>query len=172
IIGVIEPGAKEAVELTENLNIGVIGTSATIQSAVYDKEIKRFLPKANVYSKSCPLFVPLVEEGWLDNDITLEIIKHYLAPVKESGIDTIILGCTHYPLLKSSIIKVLGKEIKVVDSACSVAKAASELLSNCNLKADDSDGGLKFFVSDEPDKFAKVGKRFLNQNLSCVRKVE
>lgn len=172
IIGVIEPGVKEAVSLTRNLNIGVIGTNATIQSSVYDKEIKRLLPKANVYSKSCPLFVPLVEEDWLDNDITIEIIRHYLEPIKKSGIDTMILGCTHYPLLRSSIIKVLGNEIIIVDSAYSAAKAVSELLSDCNLNTNVSGGEMRFFVSDEPDKFAKIGRRFLNEDLSYVRKAE
>jgi len=128
MIGVIKPGAKAAVRSTRNGRIGVIGTTATISSKAYENEIRAFNPKIRVYSKDCPLFVPLVEEGWAGDGIVDIAARKYLFPLKEKKIDTIILGCTHYPLLKSAIQKMMGKAVRLVDSAEETAKEAKNLL--------------------------------------------
>jgi len=171
ILGVIQPGVKEAVSKTKNKRIGVIGTRATIQSSAYRKEIKKLNPKIKVYSFSCPLFVPLVEEGWLEGKITLEIAKTYLEPLKKANIDTLILGCTHYPLLKSVIRRVMGERITLIDSAREIVCQAKTLLSNKGLlnlrKTKDRD---IFYVTDEPKNFSKLAKLFLGYTLKRVER--
>src|SRR3990172_1544722 len=117
IIGVIEPGARKAVRITKTGKVGVIGTPSTIKSNAYKKAIENIAPEVKVYSKACPLFVPLAEEGWTDGEIAELTAKRYLEPLMESGIEVLILGCTHYPLLKSMIQKVMGDEVTLVDSA-------------------------------------------------------
>ncbi|MCG2713154.1 MAG: glutamate racemase [Candidatus Omnitrophica bacterium] len=174
IIGVISPGVDEAVRVTKNKRIGVIGTRTTINSQTYEKMIKQQSPKIKVYSAECPLFVPLVEVGWLNTQITKQVAGLYLLPLKSKKIDTIVLGCTHYPLLKPVIKEILGQGVTLVDSARQVAMQAKEILIRQRLlapKKNRGEGNLRFYVSDEPDNFAELGKRFLGFDLKNVRKV-
>ena len=133
IIGVIKPGVEEALKATKTGRIGVIGTEKTVSSDAYKKEIESTGRNSFVIQKSCPLFVPLVENRWLDGDITLRIVRKNLAPLLARNIDTLILGCTHYPLLKKAIQKVTGKRVALIDSSIAVAKCAKRLLDNENI---------------------------------------
>ncbi|MFH2138330.1 MAG: glutamate racemase [Candidatus Omnitrophota bacterium] len=172
ILGVIEPGAQKALNLTKNKKVGIIGTRTTINSGAYRKYIHNNSSKINVYSKCCPLFVPLVEEGWFNTQITKQVAREYLKPFKANGIDTIVLGCTHYPLLKPVIRQVLGNKVKLVDSAKQVAQNAKLILQKEKLlEMGDKKGKISFFVSDEPDNFSRQGKRFLGTVLKTVKKV-
>ncbi len=173
IIGVIGPGAKGAVTSTRNNRIGVIGTQATISSGAYEKAVKKISSKARLFGQSCPLLVPLVEEGWFDAKVTHDIASIYLEPLKRKGIDTLILGCTHYPALKGVVEKVMTKSVVLIDSAKEVAKEAKEILDangllNTSLKA----GKHKFFVSDEPARFMKMGERLLKRRIECVKRAD
>ena len=171
VIGVIIPGAIEAAALTSNKKVGLIGTSTTIRSSSYKKELLKLDSSIRVFSKSCPLFVPLAEEGWLNKKITRDVIKKYLSSFKSKGIDTLILGCTHYPLLKRAITKTIGKRIRLIDSAAATAKAISKLLNQKNIATEaKSKAKLRFFVSDEPDQFKSVGEKFLGRKLEHVKK--
>ncbi len=172
IIGVIEPGARNAVNVTRNFKVGVIGTNATISSGAYEKAIKKISLKTTVYSQSCPLFVPLAEEGWVDGKVARDISLIYLASLRKKGIDTLILGCTHYPLLKNIIKSVMGSYVHLVDSAEEVAKEARELLDASGL-LNTSPGKKKhrFFVSDQPENFATLSGRFLKRKMGKVRKI-
>lgn len=171
IIGVIGPGAKNAVSITRNNRIGVIGTKATISSGAYEKAVKKISLKISVYSQSCPLFVPLAEEGWINEKATRDIASIYLTPLRKKGIDTLILGCTHYPLLKNAIKKVMGSGILLVDSAQEVAKEARAVLdANGLLNMAGGKKKHKFFVSDEPEHFVRLGERFLKRKIECVKR--
>ncbi len=173
IIGVIKPGAKAAIRSTRNGRVGVIATTATVMSGAYEKEIKALNPKIKVYSKNCPLFVPLVEEGWAGDGIVDIAARKYLAGLKEKKIDTVILGCTHYPLLKPAIQKVMGKGVKLVDSAEETAKEARNLLEGCGLEYRGRRAGRsRFYVSDAPGKFLAVAKRFLGKDVKTAEQVK
>ncbi|MDD4879616.1 MAG: glutamate racemase [Candidatus Omnitrophica bacterium] len=173
IIGVIKPGVKAAIRSTRNGRIGVIGTTATIASKAYEKEIKALNPKIKVYGKNCPLFVPLVEEGWAGDDIVDIAAKKYLADLKGKKIDTVILGCTHYPLLKPAIQRMMGKAVKLVDSAEETAREARNLLEECGLKYPGRRAGRpRFYVSDAPGKFLTVAKRFLGKDVKTAEQVK
>lgn len=171
IIGVIGPGARGAVSSTRNNRIGVVGTNATVSSGAYEKAIRKINPRAAVFAQSCPLFVPLVEEGWTDKDVARTIAGIYLKSLKTKRIDTLILGCTHYPMLKDVIKKVLGANVLLVDSAAEVAKEARDLLDTSGLLNNSgAKGGQKFFVSDEPGRFIKMGEKFLKRKIKCVKR--
>ena len=171
IIGVIEPGAKGAVSATRSLRIGVIGTSATVSSGAYEKAIRKLSPRIRVASGSCPLFVPLVEEGWLRKPVTREVASIYLAPLKAAKVDTLILGCTHYPLLKEVIQGIMGPKVLLIDSAKEVAKDAKIILDSAGLlNTPGRKGKHKFFVSDEPSRFTAVAGRFLKKKIACFKK--
>ena len=172
IIGVIEAGSLCAVKNSSNKRIGVIGTEGTIKSSAYVKEIKKHNNKINCFSKACPLFVPLVEEGWNKGKITEDIIKTYLKDLTTKKIDTLILGCTHYPLLKNSIQKIIGKKIKIIDSAIAVALAVKELLNEHKMLKNNGIGKHKFYVSDDPEKFKRLGSKFFNKRINKVIKVD
>lgn len=163
IIGVIEPAVKKAVEVSLNKKIGVIGTKSTIESKIYERLILKKEKKAKVYSLSCPLFVPLVEEGFVKGKITQMIIRFYLKKLK-GRIDTLILGCTHYPLLKKEISSYL-KEVKLIDSASSVAEEVRILLENLNLLNNKRKPVYRFYVSDDPQGFFKTAKFFLKDGM-------
>lgn len=173
IIGVIEPGAKGAVRSTRNRHVGVIGTNATISSGSYEKAIRKIDPRISVASRSCPLFVPLVEEGWLKGSVTRDIASIYLAPLRSMKIDTLIMGCTHYPLLLKVIQGVLGHKVVLIDSAKEVAKEAKLILDSTGLlNSSGGKGRHSFFVSDEPSRFVSVAERFLKRKISCVKRAE
>lgn len=173
IIGVIEPGAKRALEVTRNGRVGVVGTRATIGSGSYETCLKNLDPQVKVYSESCPLFVPLVEEGWLEGEIVRKIARAYLDPLKAFGIDTLILGCTHYPLLESVIGEVMGREVRLVSSAEETAKEARDLLARLKIFSQDfnKEQETRFYVSDEPEQFKSLGERFLGRTIHSVAKV-
>jgi glutamate racemase len=171
VIGVIEPGAREAVSATRNNRIGVIGTNATVSSQAYEKAIRKISPRYFVQAQACPLFVPLVEEGWADKDVTEEVVNIYLKMLKTKSVDTLIMGCTHYPILKSVLQKTMGKNVMLVDSAKEVAKEAKEILDASGLlNYSKAKGKHKFFVSDEPNRFIKIGEKFLGKRIKCVKR--
>ncbi|MBU4376930.1 MAG: glutamate racemase [Candidatus Omnitrophica bacterium] len=173
LVGVIEPGARKAASLTRKMKIGVIGTKATVKSGIYEREVKKFNPAINVLSTDCPLFVPLVEEGWLHGKITEAIAKTYLAPVKKFGADVLVLGCTHYPLLKSVIQKALGRGVKLVDSAKETAKEVKAIIEeNGMAKRSNENPEYAFYVSDEPALFKKIGEKFLKRPIERIEKAE
>lgn len=170
IVGVIGPGAREAVYATQNKRIGVIGTRGTIKSKTYELEIKQLDPKIKVTATACPLFVPFVEEGWLSGNVVLEVAKAYLKPLKNSRADTLILGCTHYPLLRSVIRQVLGKGVTLIDSAKQVAMEVKNILSlDANL-AKNGKGKRRYYVSDNPEWFSSLAARFLGESPKNVSK--
>ena len=173
IIGVIEPGAQEAIRKTRNGRIGVIGTKSTIGSNAYETVLKRLDPSVKVYSGACPLFVPFVEEGWLDGDVVSKVAHTYLDGFKTFKIDTLILGCTHYPLLHRVIQKTLGPKVRLINSAEETAKEAKRLLAKLKMSglSKNRSQDLRFFVSDEPEQFRTLGERFLGTAIPCVAKV-
>jgi len=172
VVGVIESGVNAAISVSKKKKVGVIGTEATIKSKAYENCIKKTDRNFKVVNRACPLFVPLVEEGWINNRASGIIANEYLKFVKKSGVDTVILGCTHYPLLKKTISKVLGRQIQLVDSASEVAKKIKYILANENLiNISNKKGNKRFFVSDAPQKFKKLGEMFLNEKIRSVIKV-
>jgi len=171
IIGVIEPGSKAAKEETKIKRVGVIGTTATIKSLAYLKAIKKLDKSIKVYGKACPLFVPLVEEGYFNGEIPFLIAKEYLSYFKDKNIDVLILGCTHYPFLKGVISKVL-KDVKLIDSATETAKTVAKVLKDKNLLKDErKEQNYRFYVTDDPIKFKKVGSFFLKKRIKNINLV-
>jgi len=175
VIEVITPGAKGAADMTKNNRIGVIGTEATIRSKTYVHALKRLNPQFEVYAKACPLFVPLVEEGWTeeDNEVSLLVAKKYLQEFITKEVDTLVLGCTHYPLLKGVIKQVMGIRVHLVDSAQETAKEILKSLYVKNvLNVSQCKGKLQFYVTDDNERFRKMGYRFLGIEIEEVKKVE
>ncbi len=169
VIGVINAGIRKSLEMTLNNRIGIIGTRSTIDSKAYETIISKISPKVKVYSKSCPLFVPLVEEGLLSGEITKKIVKLYLTELRSKKIDTLILGCTHYPLLKKEISSFL-KNIQIVDSAKEVAFSVRKILIKNNLlNSSKKKNKISFYVSDDPNKFTKLADFFLNKKISASK---
>ncbi|GAB4320958.1 MAG: glutamate racemase [Candidatus Zixiibacteriota bacterium] len=173
VIGVIEPGAAGAVRATRNNHIGIIGTEATINSASYVKAIHALKPDVKVSGLACPLFVALAEEGYSGKEATRLVAEEYLKPLRESGVDTLVLGCTHYPLLKSDIASVMGPGVTLIDSATEVARVVGERLRSRNHHSESCDTTTcRYFVSDTPEKFARVGKRFLGHDVAPVTLID
>ncbi|NHZ85286.1 MAG: glutamate racemase [Planctomycetia bacterium] len=173
IIGVVKPGVASALKLTQNNRIGVIGTISTISSGAYETELKSNNNFLKVMSNPCPLFVPLAEEGWLNEHATKLIAQKYLEPINKANVDTLILGCTHYPLLKEVIQEVVSTKIKLVDSAQAMAYETKKLLTDYRLLNDQNNkGALKLFVSDLPARFEIVASRFLGEKISNVEKIQ
>jgi glutamate racemase len=172
VVGVIEPGVRRALKSTKNRKVGIIGTEATIQSGAYTRALKEADATIEVYSRACPLFVPLVEEGWTDNVVVEMTVKAYLESLKQSGIDTLILGCTHYPLLKKSIRKFMGSAVRLVDSAEETANEVATSLKKDLLTKKNGKGIHSFFVTDAPDRFVKVGRRFLGEKVESAVRIE
>lgn len=171
-IGVIRPGAVAAVRQTQNKRIGIIGTRATIQSESYELAIKRLDPKIKVFSQSCPLLVPLAEEGWLNGSVCRAVTMQYLEPLRKHRIDTLILGCTHYPLLAPTIQRVLGPHVRLVDSARETAAEVRAVLEDAGtLHEGIRKPRYQFFVTDEPMRFNDLAKRFLGRHLGTVARV-
>jgi len=172
VIGVIEPGAREAVSVTHSGRIGVIGTCATIRSGSYSEAIHSRLPGATVITQQCPLFVALAEEDWAGHDVTRVIAAKYFERFENDGIDVLVLGCTHYPILKPDIRAVLDPAMQLVDSATSVAREVERVLTSQGLHCGDShQPEHRFFVSDSPDRFRRVGERFLKRPVGNVQLV-
>ena len=173
MIGVVEPGASAAVKATVNGKIGVIGTVGTIHSEAYQKAIHRLAPQLKVYAIPCPLFVSLAEEGYINKKATHLIAHEYLTPLIKKGVDTLVLGCTHYPLLKNIISQTMGKDVKLIDSAEETAKEVKNLLRlHGLLKTMSGKPSRTFYVSDIPDRFIEVGERFLKGKIRKVKKID
>ncbi|HEV8263502.1 MAG TPA: glutamate racemase [Gemmatimonadales bacterium] len=171
VVGVIEPGARAAVAATKSGAIGVIGTAGTIASGAYERAIKAQRPAARVHAQPCPLFVPLVEEGWFDHPAAELIAREYLDPLRKAGVDVLVLGCTHYPLLKPLLARVMGPGVTLVDSAEETAKAVAAELDARGLLAAGGSHEHLFVVSDDEPHFRKVGAKFLGEKLKQVEVV-
>lgn len=173
VIGVLEPGAKRAASTTRNSVVGVIGTPSTIKSDAYKKAINKINPDIKVYSKPCPLFVPLAEEGWIDDPIAEQIAKRYLESLINDNIDTLILGCTHYPLLKQLIKKVAGDAITLIDSAEEVALEIEHTLSESDLENQSNQSFTKqFFLTDVSDTFVSIAANFLGEQINNIQHID
>ena len=172
VIGVIEPGVEAAVRNSRNRKIGVIGTAATIRSSSYRKKVLQSSNKAQVISQACPLFVSLVEEGWIEDEATILIARRYLQTMIENHVDTLILGCTHYPLLKNTIQKVLGDNVRLIDSGVETAITVAKILEEKRMLANpDQIAKNKFYLSDMPYKFQEIAERFLERTIPHVETV-
>ncbi|MBI4418123.1 MAG: glutamate racemase [Ignavibacteriales bacterium] len=172
VVGVIIPGAEAAVQTSRKKRIGVVGTIGTVRSRAYENAIRQVDSSVQVFSKACPLFVPLVEEGWINHKATELIAHEYLFPLTLEKIDTLVLGCTHYPLLQNVIGSVLKGAATLVDSGEATAGAVERELDAHGLRNPSTlKPNLKFFVSDIPHSFSEVGERFLGQKLGVVKKV-
>jgi len=169
ILGVIEPGALSAVETSINKRIGVIGTEGTIRSQAYSSAISKLDESCSVFSKPCPLFVPLVEEGWEDHEVTQLTIREYFTSLLQNNIDTLVLGCTHYPILKIAIQQFVGNKITLVDSAEAVTDKLDEILPNRESKIIGED---RFYVSDNEEKFRSIALKILDMELNKLIKVK
>ena len=170
VTGVILPGAQAAVAATRAGHVGVIGTRATINSGAYERALRSLDSKIRVTARACPLLVPLIEEGWLERPITDQIIMQYVGPLVDEGIDTLVLGCTHYPLLRSAIARLLGDTITLVDSAQNCANAVRELLIREDLRAPKTNAGsLQVALTDPPDSFLRVAREALQLDVGEVQ---
>jgi glutamate racemase len=169
VVGVIEPGAKAAAAATKNKKVGVIGTEATVKSNSYPRAIRSVDSSVEVFSIPCPLFVPIVEEGWTEGLITEMVAERYLADIRTKGIDTLVLGCTHYPLLKTVLAKVMGEGVRLIDSAIETAREIRCILQSSSL-LNESAGSVnhEFYVTDAPQKFLNVGERFLGRKIAHI----
>jgi glutamate racemase len=173
VLGVTEPGIDAAVRVTRSGRIGVIGTRGTIGSGAYLHYLHGRSSDLQVFSQACPLFVPLAEEGWLDHPVTQDVAEIYLDPLKRDEIDTLILGCTHYPLLKTVLRDVMGDGVTLIDSAEETARVVGAQLGALGIAAPpDAVPGHAFFVSDIPAQFQEIGERFLGRPLGAVGQVD
>lgn len=195
VIGVIEPGAKRAIETTRAKKIGIIGTEGTVRSNSYvhainalygnkpvvikehgtirfDRYFEVSLDDLTIFTKACPLFVPLAEEGWASNDVAVLTASHYLQGIKKEPIDTLVLGCTHYPLLKGVISNIMGDDVTLIDSACETVNEVKKVLIQYGMENNSSEPLRIFYVTDAPERFIKVGERFLEQNILNISKIE
>jgi glutamate racemase len=173
ILGVIDPGAKAAVNYTTNGRVGIIGTKATISSDSYARAIQAINKDIKVFSLACPLFVPLAEEGYIEKDATRLIAEEYLTTLINLDIDTMVLGCTHYPLLKDVISKVMGPQVRLIDSAEETARQVTRALEEKGLQRDNNRQAVhKFYVSDVPDKFSQIAARFLGRPINNITRID
>ena len=173
IVGVIEAGARTAVEMTKNNKVGVIGTEGTINSKAYEQEIHKLNSSIQILGKSCPLFVPIAEEGWSDTEVAYLTAMRYLQELKDSNIDSLVLGCTHYPLLINTISKVMGDKVTLVNPARETAKDLLNILSDKNLlREEKAEPDYSYYVSDAPNKFSYIGQGFLNKNIENIYQIE
>jgi glutamate racemase len=162
--GVIEPGVKAARRQARRC-VGVIATESTVASAAYPEALRAVAPDLEVVSQPCPLFVPLVEEGWADDPVALQIAQRYLEPLQAAGVDTLVLGCTHYPLLASTIRQVMGPDVTLVDSAEALAEAAAQELAAADLlNPADGPGEVHVLVTDAGERFARLARQILERD--------
>lgn len=172
VIGVIDPGARAAVASAGAAPVGVIGTAGTIASGAYDRAIRRLAPDARVVQQPCPLFVPLVEEGWFEHPAAELVAREYLAPVAAAGVRSLVLGCTHYPLLAELLQRVMGEDVALVDSGRETAAALETVLVERGIARERTDGAVhRFAVSDDPERFRTVGARFIGERLGVTEVV-
>ncbi len=170
IIGVVEPGARAAVEKTRLKKVAIIGTETTISSRSYERAIQAIDDSISISGIACPLFVPLIEEGWLEGDVVTLTAREYLSSIVNDGADTIVLGCTHYPMIKHVIKDIVQKPL--IDSAVETAKEVQKVLEEMNICAkDNAMATRRFYVTDSPDKFARVGERFLGHEITDITKI-
>ena len=170
VVGVIEPGARAALAASRGGRIGVIGTEATVKSKAYPKAISALSPRAKTISQACPLFVPLVEEGWWSGQVVAGIARKYVAPLKRARVDTLILGCTHYPCLKLVLTRAMGRGVRLIDSASETARETQRVLSGMALRAPKGRVGRReFYASDAPERFARLGRRILGGTIERVK---
>ncbi|HEX4049055.1 MAG TPA: glutamate racemase [Elusimicrobiota bacterium] len=170
VIGVIEPGARAALAATRGGRIGVIGTEATVKSGAYPRAIRELSPRAKTVSRPCPLFVPLVEEGWWTGDVVARVARKYVLPLRAARVDTVILGCTHYPYLKAVLARAMGPRVRLIDSADETARETERVLSELDLRAPKGRLGHRmFYASDAPERFARLGRRMLGAAIGRVR---
>ncbi|HEX7523902.1 MAG TPA: aspartate/glutamate racemase family protein, partial [Candidatus Deferrimicrobium sp.] len=169
--GMVDPCVRRAAALPEKRTIGVIGTLGTVRSGAYEEALRHSVPSARVRSIPCPLLVSLAEEGWTDNAITRAVIAEYLAPFLEDPPDALILGCTHYPVLKGPIREYLGGDPVLIDSAEEAARVVDILLSETQVRREGTPGAVEFLVTDDPERFARVGKGFFGRELPEVGRV-
>lgn len=175
IIEVIGAGARAAVAETENKKIGIIGTTATINSCAYQKAINEIDGNIEIYQRACPLFVPLVEEGqeWWENNITYQVAEQYLKPIKDTGVDTLVLGCTHYPLLKNTIAKIMGDGVKLVSSAQEVARVVKSAIIDNNIQREAGCEPVhSYYTSDSVEKFEPLCSAILGVTVNSAKKVD
>jgi glutamate racemase len=172
VVGVIQPGAAAAVKATKKKRVGIIGTIATVNSNAYGHAIRQIDSSVHVFAQPCPLFVPLAEEGWVDHTVTSMVAKEYLFPLKLEKIDTLILGCTHYPVLRNAIVAAVDVGVMLIDSGAATAGEVERVLDENNLRNPSGQRpNLQFHVSDIPARFAEVGERFLGQKMGKVHRV-
>ena len=170
VIGVIRPGARKAMELTKSGKIGVIGTSLTIYSGAYEKAFKELGADSEILGKACPLFVPLVEEGWLDHEVTTLVARDYLEPLKKDNVETLLLGCTHYPLLIKVIRQIMG-DINYVDASAEVGAELALYLKNSDLENAGGTGSTAIYLTDLSMNFKEIGERFLGEPMKNFSRV-
>lgn len=169
VVGVIQPGIEAVISLTKNQKIAILGTKGTIRSGVYQDEIKRLLPKSEIFPIACPLLAPLVEEKLIDHPAAKLLVEEYLSPLKKQSIDTLLLACTHYPLLKRVIQSQIGESVNVIDSAGHCVKKMKEILTSHSLINSKATPAIcKYFVSDDPKKFKEIGVEFLGDVIESV----
>jgi glutamate racemase len=182
VMGVIEPGSRAAVEVAQDANIGVIATEATIQSGAYARAITSMRPNGQVIEKACPLFVPLAEEGWANSDVARNVARDYLSEFTKTSLGALVLGCTHYPILRDVISETVGSEVTLIDSGAATARDVESLLETSALTHEDAlalyqerqlcDDLDHFYVTDAAERFAKVAERFLGSAPSILEAVE
>jgi glutamate racemase len=172
VVGVITPGAELAARRSRSGRIGVIGTEGTIQSGSYQAAIKSHLPRAQVLAQPCPLFVPLAEEGLVDHVVTRIMAEEYLKPLLLAEVDTLVLGCTHYPLLRTVIQSIMARDCEVIDSATTVASVVGDVLTDKRLLCDKKPGRDRFFATDTAARFQRVGRAFLGDGIDDVQVVD
>lgn len=175
ILGVVRPGAKVAAEVTKNGRIGVIATEATIGSQIYPQYIKQLKENVTIYGKACPLFVPLVEEGLWEDPVTEEIARRYLTELIDTDIDTLILGCTHYPLIRSVLGKIMGERVTLVNPAYETARELKEMLGQMNLLNDEApalgSNRYQFYVSDKAEKFVRFANSIIKYGILSAKTI-
>ena len=167
VVGVVEPGARAAVGASRSRHIGVIGTAGTINSYAYERAIRAMAPDAVITSRACPLFVPLVEEGWTDHEVTRIVAREYLHPLANAGVDTLVLGCTHYPLLKAIVGDVMAR-VRLIDSAEQTAAEVRQLLAERGLLSVAVRPSHRFVATDAPGQMLRLGQRFLGDAIERV----
>lgn len=172
-VDVLKPNAEYAASATKNNRIGIIGTYATIESGAYEKHIKKFNPSAKMYSMPTPLLVPIAEEGWTGTDIAERVLEKYLKPILSKNIDTLILGCTHYPLFENKIKAITGKSVNIVNSARYTASTVTIMLRDMGIASHSpTTGKTDFYLSDIPRNFSSIAKRFLKQDVCNVKRID